>query len=444
MSTIHCPLSTSHPHPLIHSLYIHTPFCSHKCHYCDFYSFVDTRDQQPAFAARLIDELRTLAPHCGPLRTIFIGGGTPSLLRPNLWQQILAALNDLFDLSIIRRPWKAEHSDPWLPVTCGEFTVECNPEFVVSSVPPPSRLGEGGADDLMHILSAGGVNRISIGAQSFNPRHLKTLERWHNPENVQRAVEAARNAGIPRQSIDLIYAIPGQTLDEWNDDLRRGLALSTTHISCYSLTYEPNTAMTKRLALGEFDPCPEELEAEMFRHTVRTLRAAGLERYEVSNFARTGHESRHNIAYWIQDQWLGAGPSASSHVLAGSPTVREGSSTQGSWRYKNIPRLGDYLATTGHAPITDAEPPDPARLIRERIMMGLRLQQGLAIAPILTDLSALDPAAPHRLTRAAHKHADRGHLTLTDARWTLTDDGFLHCDGIAADLMQAVRKPSHG
>ena len=137
-----------------------------------------------------------------------------------------------------------------------------------------------------------------------------------------RAVAAARAAGIGRQSIDLIFAIPGQTLDEWNADLTRALALGTEHLSCYNLTYEPNTAMTKRLAMGEFEALDDGVEAEMFELTHRRLREAGLDRYEVSNFSRPGCESRHNCAYWLQDQWLAAGPSAvgrGRHALGKSP-----------------------------------------------------------------------------------------------------------------------------
>ncbi len=415
------PPSGEEPRPPITSLYIHTPFCVHKCHYCDFYSFVDTRDQQQAFVERLIGELRALAPHAGPLKTIFVGGGTPSLLRVELWERLLREINTLFDLSIIRRPWIPEHADPWLPISHGEFTVECNPEST--------------SPELLAVLRDGGANRVSVGAQSFIVRHLETLERWHNPENVARAVLAARDAGMERQSVDLIYAIPGQTLDEWDADLRRALSLATTHLSCYSLTYEPNTAMTKRLSLGEFAPCPEELEEEMFLHTVATLRAAGLERYEVSNFARAGHESRHNIAYWIQEQWLGAGPSASAHVLGGSTL------SAGSWRFKNVPRLGDYLASDGHSPVVDLESPDPLRLVRERIMMGLRLAAGLEIAPLLRDVESLHPAAAARLRTIARKLVDQGHLTVTESRWTLSDAGFLFCDGIAAQFMDAIARP---
>lgn len=401
--------------PGARSLYIHTPFCVHKCHYCDFYSFVDSRDQQEAFVDRLIEELEALSPHAvagdGGLRTIFVGGGTPSLLRVELWERVLRTLDRVFDLAAIR----GGERDEW---GAAEFTVECNPE---SATP-----------ELMSVLKAGGVNRVSIGAQSFHDKHLKTLERWHNPENVARAVEAARRAGIERQSVDLIFAIPGQTLEEWDADLKRALGLGTTHLSCYNLTYEPNTAMTKRLALGQFTPCPEELEEEMFLHTVATLCSAGLERYEVSNFARPGDESRHNIAYWLQEQWLAAGPSASGHAWAGS------SMRAGSARWKNVPRLGDYLSSSGFAPVMDVEAPDPARLVRERIMMGLRLARGLEYGPLVADAEAAAPGSEERLLRMAGRMAEKGYLEVRGGWWVTTDAGFLMCDWMAGEMMGAM------
>lgn len=393
------------------SLYIHTPFCVHKCHYCDFYSFVDNRDRQAAFVDRLIDELTCLAPHAAPLRSVFIGGGTPSLLRVDLWQRLLAALNDRFDLSPIR----AGERDT---LGLAEFTVECNPESTTA--------------DLLAVLKSGGVNRVSVGAQSFNPRHLKTLERWHDPANVARAIELARAAGIPRQSLDLIFAIPGQTLDDWDADLRRALAFKTTHLSCYNLTYEPSTAMTKRLELGEFEPCPDELEADLFNHTVTTLRAAGLDRYEVSNFAAPGDESRHNIAYWVQEPWLAAGPSASGHAIA------RGGPRAGSWRYKNVPRLGDYLDSAGFSPVVGIESPGPLRLVRERIMMGIRLAPGLDTAAILADVAAIAPTKLEPLERAATEMTTRGWMIRHANRWTLTDAGFLLGDHVAGELMSTL------
>lgn len=382
------------------SLYIHVPFCFHKCHYCDFYSIVDTRDRQEAFVTRLERELNALTPYAGaPLQTIFVGGGTPSLLRTDLWVRLLGALNRAFDLSAIM-------------AGAGEFTVECNPETVTPG--------------LMHTLAAGGVNRVSVGAQSFNPTHLKTLERWHDPENVGRALELAAAAGIQRASIDLILGIPGQTLEDWSADLDRALALGVSHLSCYNLTYEPNTAMTARLRRGEFRPADEDLEIEMLALTLDRLRNAGFGRYEVSNYAHPGHEARHNLAYWRQEPWLAAGPAASGHYAG--------------HRWKNIPRLDDYLEfdDRGWAPITDHEPPDPARALRERIMTGLRLAEGIDAAAILDDAARLG-ADPARLERTAARHEASGHLRIVNGRWALTDTGFLLADGIAADFMRLIR-----
>lgn len=416
-------LRSPEAHPPISSLYIHTPFCSHKCHYCDFYSFVDQRDQQPAFLDRLTRELVALAPHAGPIRTIFIGGGTPSLLALPLWERLLNTLHTHFDLAPVLR--QSAQSGPRASTPAAEFTVECNPETTTR--------------ELCDLLAARGVTRVSVGAQSFNPTHLKTLERWHDPDNVARALEHAAAAGITRRSIDLIFAIPGQSVADWNADLDRALNLNLSHLSCYNLTYEPNTAMTRRLELGAFTPVDDDTEAEMFTLTHHRLAAAGLRRYEVSNFAAPGQESLHNLAYWRQDQWLAAGPSASGHVYA-QPDPN--APRAGSFRFKNVPRLGDYLADDGDgtdlSPIVDLETPDPLRLARERVMMGLRLSEGLSAGALLADLDAVSPNAATALLAAAERVRDHGHLVLSAERWTLTDAGFLLADGIAGELMHAI------
>lgn len=361
---------------------------------------MDTRDRQQAFLDRLILELRALSPWATePLDTIFVGGGTPSLLHPSLWDHLLKTLHETFDLSRIDSGQ-------------AEFTVECNPETVT--------------DHLLDILRGGGVNRISVGAQSFNPRHLKTLERWHDPESVPRSLDIARRAGIQRQSLDLIFAIPGQTLSDWEADLHLALSLGTEHLSCYNLTYEPNTAMTHRLSRGEFEPVPDELAAAMYETTVSTLRSRGYQRYEVSNFSLPGAEARHNLAYWRNLWWLAAGPSASAHV--------------GGHRWKNIPRLGDYLAHSdrGFAPIQDHEPPDPRRALAEVIMLGLRLAEGLEIAPTLDAAAAIDLHAPARIMAEADAYAAVGDLMIRSGRWVLTDAGFLRADAVAGDFIQAL------
>ncbi|MBX3377242.1 MAG: radical SAM family heme chaperone HemW [Phycisphaeraceae bacterium] len=386
--------SSVHPKTLARSLYIHIPFCFHKCHYCDFYSIVDTRDRQEPFTNRLIRELRALSPMAGTIETIFIGGGTPSLLRPPLWRELLRTLREAFDMT------------PTL-----EFTVECNPETVTP--------------ELMDMLAAGGVNRVSMGAQSFDTRHLKTLERWHNPESVALALAAARRAGIRRQNIDLIFGIPGQTLAEWERDLATALDLGTTHLSCYNLTYEPNTAMTARLKRGEFRPADEDTEVEMYGATLRLIRSRGMDRYEVSNYAGPGEECRHNLAYWRAEDWLAAGPSASGHFRG--------------HRWKNTPRLDDYLDfdDNGLAPITEWEPPDPARALRERIMTGLRTREGLVEQRLHTDMSEAG-VDPQVLGRHLADVTRQGLAERSGGSIRLTDHGMLLADGIAGSLMDLV------
>ena len=224
--------------------------------------------------------------------------------------------------------------------------------------------------------------------------------------------------------MDLIYAIPGQTMDDWQRDVETALALDpgVEHLSCYALTYEPNTAMTKRLQHGEFERCDEDLEADMYEWLVERLRAEGFERYEVSNFARPDSESRHNLAYWRQESWLAAGPSASGHL-------RCADAARGGLRWKNIPRLTDWMAGVergGCSPVVDVETPDPKRALCERIMMGLRVRDGLA----LDDLPGLDDAIG----------AERsiGLVEVSGGRVRLTDRGFLQADGVARRLMAAL------
>jgi len=317
-------------------LYVHVPFCFHKCHYCDFYSFVDREGRSGDYLAQLERDVDwTLARVEGEIDTVFVGGGTPTLLTADELRAFTAQ---------VRR----------FPLAAGfEWTVEANPETI----------------DLekARVLAAAGVNRVSIGAQSFDPRHLKTLERWHDPANVARAAGFLREAGITNFNIDLIFGIPGQTLAEWREDLARALAIGPEHLSCYGLTYEQNTAMTKRLERGEFEPCDDALEAEMYEATVDTLAAAGFARYEVSNYARAGRECRHNLVYWRNEPWWAIGPSASGFVAG--------------HRYKVVPRLGDWLARAAGddagQPVVDHEAPDEARHASEALMIGLRLAEGI-------------------------------------------------------------------
>ncbi len=400
----------SEPHPVVlpdmvpRSLYLHIPFCFHKCHYCDFYSIVDARDRQEAFVDRLIAELQAIA-HLAPepLETIFVGGGTPTLLKVELWKRLIDAIEQHFS-----RDGQCE------------WTVECNPETA--------------GCELFETLVAGGVNRLSIGAQSFNPTHLKTLQRWHEPASVHRALTLARRAGIANLSLDLIFGIPDQTLSQWQDDLMRALDLGVDHLSCYCLTYEPNTAMTARLMRGEFVSCDVDLEADMYELTVECCAKAGLKRYEVSNFARPGLTCRHNLAYWHQNSWLAAGPSASGHLL---------DPAGGSWRWKNTPNLGRYLDLSdyGCPSVMDLETPEPGRLIAETLMTGLRLTTGVDV-PACVERARLAPQAHTallaRLEHIATEHARAGLLEMKSDRWTLSAKGMLLADAITRDFLAVV------
>lgn len=371
----------------VDGLYMHVPFCFHKCHYCDFYSIVDDRDRQAAFTDRLIEEIRTVAPQAtNPLTTIFCGGGTPTLLAVEHWKRLLAALADAFDLSALV-----------------EFTTEANPETVTP--------------ELLDTLAAGGVNRVSVGAQSFNERHLKTLERWHDPANVERAVGFARAAGIDNVNVDLIFAVPGQTLDEWRADLDRALAIEPTHISAYALTYEPNTPMTTKLRLGRIERADNAVETAMFEATMSTLVDAGFEQYEVSNYAkRDGLDRRcqHNLGYWRNANWLAVGPSASGHI--------------DGVRWKNAPHLGQYLASTGPSPVVDVEQLDASASLGERIMLGLRLMEGMDWPALDTEL---DPARRERIEVFIAENL----MQRADGRLRLTSRGLMIADSVLADLL---------
>ncbi|VAX40854.1 Hypothetical radical SAM family enzyme in heat shock gene cluster, similarity with CPO of BS HemN-type, partial [hydrothermal vent metagenome] len=300
----------------------------------------------------------------------------------------------------------------------GEFTVECNPETASA--------------ELFALLRAGGVDRLSMGAQSFDPRHLKTLERWHDPASVPRALDLARAAGVARLSLDLIFAIPGQTLADWAADLDRALDLGITHLSAYGLTYEPNTAMTARLRRGQFEPCDEDLEADMYEHLVARCANAGLDRYEVSNFATTGQECAHNLAYWRQHAWLAVGPSASAHLL---------DPAGGSWRWKNQPRLDDYLRPPPPPglplpPAIDIESPDPRRLLAEQIMTGLRLCEGIDLSALCEPLADADLAL--QLDALARTQIDRGLLVERGQCLCLADAGFLVADAITREFLAVL------
>lgn len=374
--------------------YVHVPFCRHKCHYCDFYSFVDTQDRQEAFVERLdreLAEVATMLPAgTPPIETVFIGGGTPTMLRPTLLRRLLDS---------IRRhlPLEADERLEW--------TVEANPETVDREI----------ADT----LAAGGVNRASLGAQSFTPRLLAALERDHRIESVAAATAHLRDAGISNLNLDLIFAVPGSTLADWSHDLDEALALAPTHISAYGLTYEPNTPLAKRESRGEIEAVDDGLEAEMYEHSCERLGAAGFERYEISNWSRPGQACRHNLVYWRNESWLAFGPSASGHL--------------GGLRYKIVPRLGEWLEDPRACPLSEWERLEASGTFGEALMLGLRLVEGLDAAWLEEGIARHDGDGVRRAAIEAAL-AD-GRLEAVGGRVRLTPRGTLLADTLLSELV---------
>lgn len=370
--------------------YLHVPFCFHKCHYCDFFSIVDQKDRMKPFTETLIREVAAGAAVIDrPVETIFVGGGTPTMLPVSCWEPLLEAIRE----HLIRAGSNVE------------FTVEANPETVTPA--------------LARLLAAGGVNRISLGAQSFNPRHLATLERHHDPINVERSVHILRDAGIDAINLDLIFGIPGQSLSEWREDLDRALALEPDHLSCYGLMYEPNTPLTRRMRAGHVQPIDDETEADMYEATMNRLNDAGYEHYEISAWAKPGRRCAHNLLYWRNGDWWPFGPSASGHWRG--------------LRWKNVPRVADYLDAAPWPVIVEVEIPDAQRYVSESFMMGLRLLDGMPLSRVDRLLALSDRAESIRSCIDVHR--DLGLLDVRDDRVAFTRDGLMQADSVLVDLM---------
>jgi oxygen-independent coproporphyrinogen-3 oxidase len=261
--------------------YVHVPFCAHHCGYCDFAIAVGRSETRDLYVEAVSVELATLG-EPQPVRTLFVGGGTPTELTAEQLHRLLAAM---------RR---------WLPPLPGhEWSVEANPESF--------------DDDRAAVLADAGVTRLSLGAQSFDPAALAVLERRHDPGLVERAVRRARRLGL-QVSLDLIFGVPGQTPAAWRADLTRALALGPDHVSTYGLTYEKGTPLWRRRRRGAVVPLSEEAELELYRIAIAELTAAGFEQYEVSNFARPGRRCRHNETYWANEAYFGFGMGAARYV----------------------------------------------------------------------------------------------------------------------------------
>jgi len=312
--------------------YVHVPFCRHHCGYCNFTVVAGRDDLTGAYLTALERELAGLGSR-RVIDTLFIGGGTPTHLPLGALAQLLAT---------IRR---------WFQLRSGyEFSIEANPVDVTQEV--------------LDLLVEYGVNRLSLGAQSFSPEKLRVLERDHSSAEITTSIELARRAGCD-VSLDLIFAAPGETLAAWGEDLQQAIRLAPDHISTYGLTFERGTTFWGRLAHGELRQAGETLERDMYLAAIDGLVDAGFEHYEVSNFARPGHRCRHNEVYWAGDEYFAAGPGAARYV-AGRREMNHRSTT--TW-------LKRIMA--GESPVAEQETLAPEDRAREALVLGLRRLEGV-------------------------------------------------------------------
>lgn len=386
------------PLPASCGLYVHVPFCETKCGYCDFYS-VALNDRNPAPLVDCIGrELRQrVNDRDHAVRTVFVGGGTPTILPLTELARLLNFLNEVVEVRRLE-----------------EFTVEANPATV--------------DDEKAELLVSSGVSRVSLGAQSFFPDELATLERLHSPEDIAPSVATLRRHRVGQINLDLIFGIPGQSLDTWSQSLARAIDLGPDHVACYGLTYEPGTRLTAMRRHGRMTPCDEDLEADMFLRTMDTLESAGYRQYEISNYAKPGCECRHNLLYWRNEPYIGVGPSA-----AGCLDGR---------RYKNVADVAGYVRLMdrdGHAEV-ESETIDSEMLITEIVMMQLRLNEGFSIGAFRQRVG-LDPREVFRdaLTRLV----DLGLVTVSETHIALTRSGRLVANTVIADLVVHPSNPLH-
>ncbi|NJK92191.1 MAG: radical SAM family heme chaperone HemW [Blastochloris sp.] len=319
--------------PVIRHLYVHVPFCTHICPYCAFYKMRNTLPEMKSFLPALKQELAWAQKQFDlQLETVFFGGGTPSALS-------VSQLEFLFE--------------GWSLQEVAEVTMEANPMTI--------------STDKAKLLKDLGFNRVSLGVQAFDEASLRLLGRTHDAAQVEKSMGLLREAGFENINVDLMFALPGQSLEQWQGSLRAALALSPEHISAYNLNYEEDTAFFERLESGLLRIDPEQ-ERTFYLWADECLTEAGFEHYEISNYARPGWAARHNQAIWDGADYLGLGPSACS--------------TLGSLRWKNTPDLGRYaevLEETGEPP-RELEPLSAEMRQRERILLSLRTQRGCDVA----------------------------------------------------------------
>lgn len=369
-------------------IYIHIPFCKSRCIYCGFYSttLLDLRKKYINAVCREMELRKNYIRE--PFSTIYLGGGTPSLLDEAELTKLFLYINDVYDVD-----------------RNAEITMECNPDDITP--------------EFTNMLSRLPINRVSMGAQTFADSRLRLLHRRHNSDEVKHAVKLLREAGIKNISIDLMFGFPDESLSQWKEDISAALALNVEHISAYSLMYEEDTPLWKMLDTGKVKEIDEELSLTMFKELVCQLTDAGYEHYEISNFARLGYRSRHNSSYWHQVPYIGLGAAAHSFDL--------------NSRQWNVADLKLYIEEINNGIIPmEREELDNDTTFNDIITTALRTSDGI-------DLNALETRLGKRyrntLISAAGKHLEQGLLEIRQDRLRLTSEGIFISDMVMSDLM---------
>lgn len=369
-------------------IYIHIPFCKSRCIYCGFYSttLLDLRKKYINAVCREMELRKNYIRE--PFSTIYLGGGTPSLLDEAELTKLFLYINNVYDVD-----------------RNAEITMECNPDDITP--------------EFTNMLSRLPINRVSMGAQTFADSRLRLLYRRHSSDEVKHAVKLLREAGIKNISIDLMFGFPDESLSQWKEDISAALALNVEHISAYSLMYEEDTPLWKMLDTGKVKEIDEELSLTMFKELVCQLTDAGYEHYEISNFARPGYRSRHNSSYWHQVPYIGLGAAAHSFDL--------------NSRQWNVADLKLYIEEINNGIIPmEREELDNDTTFNDIITTALRTSDGINLNALETRLGK---RYRNTLISAAGKHIEQGLLEIRHDRLRLTSEGIFISDMMMSDLM---------
>lgn len=372
-----------------YSLYIHIPFCKKKCPYCGFYSLAGKDGLERVYVDILNEQIGRLEEK---ISTIYIGGGTPTVLRKNLLEKLLRGLKRFTGDDI-------------------EFTVEANPESL--------------DEEKLKLFLGAGVNRVSIGAQSFNDDKLKRLGRIHSAQEAEDAVDISRKAGFNNINIDLIFGVWGETVSGWRAELKKAARSPVKHISCYSLTYEENTALIAAKNAGKVLPLDEEVAADMYEHTIDYLPRRGFGHYEISNFAEKGYRCRHNLNYWNNDPYIGLGASAVSYL--------------DGVRKMNVPDVKGYIekVSKGEDPAASSEKLSDIDRAKETAAVKIRTKEGIDFGWFAEktglDLRGLEKDALPALVAKGLIEYKKKNKHRFGTR--LTKKGFLFSDTVSSELL---------